>query len=87
MIWYVFYLDPRLIVVTPRAEADRVCTQHALSDRYVLYFGSSKLHKNAPRLIEAFAKLGSGMRDRGSSWCSRGIGMNVIRRHQRWLNN
>jgi glycosyltransferase involved in cell wall biosynthesis len=64
-----FKVDPRRIVVTPlaadshfkppsRAAIDRVRQQHALSDRYVLYFGSNKPHKNVPHLIKAFARLG-----------------------------
>jgi alpha-1,3-rhamnosyl/mannosyltransferase len=62
-----FHTDPQRIVVTPlaadahfrppsRAAIDRVRQQHALPDRYVLYFGSNKPHKNVPRLIEAFAR-------------------------------
>jgi len=62
-----FQVDPRRIVVTPlaadahfqppsRAAIDRVRQQHALPDRYLLYFGSNKPHKNVPRLVEAFAR-------------------------------
>jgi glycosyltransferase involved in cell wall biosynthesis len=40
------------------AAIDRVRQQYALPARYVLYFGSNKPHKNVPRLVEAFAKLG-----------------------------
>ena len=61
-----FHVDPRRIVVTPlaaaahfqppsRAEVNRVKQHYALPDRYVLYFGSNKPHKNVPRLVEAFA--------------------------------
>ena len=46
-----------------RAELERVRQYYALPARYVLYFGSNKPHKNVPRLIEAFAKL--GIRDQG----------------------
>ncbi len=46
------------------AAIDRVRTAYALPDRYVLYFGSNKPHKNVPHLIEAFAKL--GIRDQGT---------------------
>jgi alpha-1,3-rhamnosyl/mannosyltransferase len=64
-----FHVDPQRIVVTPlaadahfqppaRAEIDRVRQQYALPARYVLYFGSNKPHKNVPRLVEAFAKVG-----------------------------
>ncbi len=56
-----------------RAEVDRVRQKHALPDRYVLYFGSNKPHKNVPRLVQAFAQ--SGIRDRRS-----GIGL-VIAGH------
>jgi alpha-1,3-rhamnosyl/mannosyltransferase len=63
-----FYVDPQRIVVTPLAaaphfqlpphvEINRVRQQYALPDRYVLYFGSNKPHKNVPRLVEAFAAL------------------------------
>ena len=62
-----FHIDPQRVVVTPlaadphfqppsRATIDRVRQQHALPDRYLLYFGSNKPHKNVPRLIEAFAQ-------------------------------
>ncbi len=40
----------------PRAAIDRVRQTYALPDRYVLYFGSNKPHKNVPLLVEAFAK-------------------------------
>jgi glycosyltransferase involved in cell wall biosynthesis len=49
-----------------RAEIDRVRAQYALPDRYMLYFGSNKPHKNVPRLVEAFARLGSGDRKLGT---------------------
>lgn len=54
-----------------RAEIDRGKQHYALPDRYVLYFGSNKPHKNLVRLIEAFARLvirdqGSGIRDQRS---------------------
>ena len=66
-----FHIDPQRIVVTSlaadehfqplsRAEIDQVRQQHALPARYVLYFGSNKPHKNVPRLVEAFAKAGTG---------------------------
>jgi alpha-1,3-rhamnosyl/mannosyltransferase len=69
-----FRVDPQRIVVTQlaadarfqppsRAEIDRVRQKHALPDRYMLYFGSNKPHKNLPRLIQAFAQ--SGIRDQG----------------------
>jgi alpha-1,3-rhamnosyl/mannosyltransferase len=62
-----FRVDPQRIIVTPlaadahfkppaQAARDRVRQQYALPDRYVLYFGSNKPHKNMPRLIEAFAR-------------------------------
>ena len=68
-----FHVDPRRIVVTPlaadahfhppsRAAIDRVRAQYALPGRYMLYFGSNKPHKNVPRLVEAFARLGSRVR-------------------------
>ncbi len=61
------HIDPRRIVVTPlaadahfqppaRAEVNRVRQQHVLPDRYVLYFGSNKPHKNVPCLVQAFAQ-------------------------------
>jgi len=64
-----FHIDPQRIVVTPlaadahfqppsRAAIDRVRQQHALPDRYLLYFGSNKPHKNVPHLVEAFGQLG-----------------------------
>ncbi len=70
----VFHIDPRRIVVTPlaadahfqppsRAEIDRVKASYALPDRYLLYFGSNKPHKNVARLVEAFAA--SGIKDQG----------------------
>jgi glycosyltransferase involved in cell wall biosynthesis len=43
-----------------RAAIDRVKQLYALPDRYVLYFGSNKPHKNLIRLVEAFAQLGIG---------------------------
>jgi glycosyltransferase involved in cell wall biosynthesis len=71
----LFHVDPQRIVVTPlaaavhfqppsRAEIDRARHKYTLPDRYVLYFGSNKPHKNVPRLVEAFAQ--SEIRDRGS---------------------
>ena len=62
-----FHIDPGRIVVTPlaaddhfkppsRAAIDRARETYALPDRYVLYFGSNKPHKNLVRLIEAFAR-------------------------------
>jgi alpha-1,3-rhamnosyl/mannosyltransferase len=76
-----FHVDPQRIVVTPlaaddhfkppsRAAIDRVREIYALPDRYVLYFGSNKPHKNLLRLVEAYAQSGIG--DRGS-----GIGLVV----------
>jgi glycosyltransferase involved in cell wall biosynthesis len=70
-----FHIDPRRIVVTPlaadahfqppsRAAIDRVRQQHVLPERYLLYFGSNKPHKNVPRLVEAFGQL--GIRNQGS---------------------
>jgi glycosyltransferase involved in cell wall biosynthesis len=67
---HFFHIDPRRIIVTPlaaddhfkppsRAEIARVRAEYALPDRYLLYFGSNKPHKNLERLIEAFAQLGS----------------------------
>jgi glycosyltransferase involved in cell wall biosynthesis len=67
-----FRIDPDRVVVvhegvdahfrpTSRAEIDRARQAYALPDRYVLYFGSNKPHKNIPRLVEAFAT--SGIRD------------------------
>jgi glycosyltransferase involved in cell wall biosynthesis len=64
----LFHIDPQRIVVTPlaadahfqpppRAEIDRVKQHYALPDRYVLYFGSNKPHKNLVRLVEACAQL------------------------------
>jgi glycosyltransferase involved in cell wall biosynthesis len=66
-----FHIDPRRIIVTPlaadahfqppsRTAIDRVRGAYALPDRYVLYFGSNKPHKNVPRLVEAFAQLRIG---------------------------
>ena len=79
-----FHIDPLRVVVTPlaadahfqppsHADVDRVRQQHALPDRYVLYFGSNKPHKNLPRLVQAFAQ--AGIRDQGT-----GIGL-VIAGH------
>jgi glycosyltransferase involved in cell wall biosynthesis len=64
----IFHVKPERIVVVPegaaqnlhppsRAEIDRVRAKYALPDRYVLYFGSNKPHKNLVRLIEAFARI------------------------------
>jgi alpha-1,3-rhamnosyl/mannosyltransferase len=64
-----FHVEPRRISVTPlaadehfqppsRAAIEGVRQTYALPDRYVLYFGSNKPHKNLPRLVQAFAKLG-----------------------------
>ncbi len=71
-----FQIDPQRIRVTPlaadahfqppsRAAADRVRQQYGLPDRYVLYFGSNKPHKNLPRLVEAFAQAVKGNRPAG----------------------
>ncbi len=79
-----FNVNPDRIVVTyegvdghfkpsTRAEIDRVRQHYALPECYVLYFGSNKPHKNVPRLIEAFAKL--GMREQGSEIRDRGLGI------------
>ena len=70
-----FHVNPDRIVVVhegvdahfqppSRAEIDQVRATYALPDRYLLYFGSNKPHKNVPQLIEAFAKSGSS--DQGS---------------------
>ena len=48
-----------------RAAIDRVKQLYALPDRYVLYFGSNKPHKNLVRLVEAFAQLGIGTQGSG----------------------
>ena len=58
-----------------RPEIDRVKQHYALPDRYVLYFGSNKPHKNLVRLIEAFAQVGTGNRGAGSRDQSLGIGL------------
>jgi glycosyltransferase involved in cell wall biosynthesis len=68
-----FRVSPDRIVVIPegvdnhfkppsRAELDRVRQHYALPDRYMLYFGSNKPHKNVPCLIEAFAQAVSSDR-------------------------
>ncbi len=62
-----FRVEPQRIVVTPlaadahfqppsHAEIDRVRQTYALPDRYVLYFGSNKPHKNLPHLITALSQ-------------------------------
>ncbi len=48
-----------------RAEIDRGKQLYALPDRYVLYFGSNKPHKNLVRLVEACAQLGIDKQDSG----------------------
>jgi alpha-1,3-rhamnosyl/mannosyltransferase len=60
-----FRVDPRKVVVTPLAADPHFKPQppaaiaglrqkYALPDRYVLYFGSNKPHKNLVRLVEAW---------------------------------
>jgi alpha-1,3-rhamnosyl/mannosyltransferase len=48
--------DPRF---TPQSgeEIDRVRQAYHLPDRYLLYLGINKPHKNLPRLIQAYARL------------------------------
>jgi glycosyltransferase involved in cell wall biosynthesis len=69
-----FQADPDRVVVVhegvdghfrppSRAQVDWVRQIYALPVRYVLYFGSNKLHKNVPRLVEAFAR--KEIRDQG----------------------
>jgi glycosyltransferase involved in cell wall biosynthesis len=58
-----------------RTEIDRVKQHYALPDRYVLYFGSNKPHKNLVRLLEAFAQVRTGNRGEGSRDQSLGIGL------------
>ncbi len=70
----LFRVDPERIIVTPlaaaaqfqppsRAAVERVRQTYALPDRYILYFGSNKPHKNVPRLVQAFRR--AGIRDQG----------------------
>ncbi len=42
----------------PPAEVAAIRARYGLPDQYVLYVGSNKPHKNLPRLIEAYAKIG-----------------------------
>ncbi len=62
-----FHVNPDRLVVIPegvdehfkpssRAEIDQVRQKYALPDRYMLYFGSNKPHKNLLRLVEAFVR-------------------------------
>lgn len=43
----------------PAAEAARVRGKYSLPDRFVLYLGINKPHKNLPALIDAFARIAS----------------------------
>lgn len=43
----------------PPAEVAAVRARYGLPDAYVLYMGINKPHKNLPRLIEAYAKIGA----------------------------
>lgn len=64
-----FNLSPERVHVTPLAadasfyprppaEVAAVRARYGLPDQYVLYVGINKPHKNLPRLIEAYAKIG-----------------------------
>ncbi len=67
-------VSPARITVTPMA-ADpsfRPATRHEIAslrtrmqlpERYVLYVGTNRPHKNLPRLLEAWARVGAGRRD------------------------
>ena len=63
------HLEPSKIVVTslaadahfqpqPEIRVEAVRRQYGLPDRYVLYFGSNKPHKNLVRLVQAFGQAG-----------------------------
>ena len=65
---HYFNVDPDKISTIPLAAGSRFHPQppeiivtfrrtHDLPDRYILYFGSNKPHKNLVRLIEAFSRI------------------------------
>jgi glycosyltransferase involved in cell wall biosynthesis len=65
----VFHLDPHRVFVTPlaadesfaprsRMQVAAVRARYALPQRYVLYLGSNKPHKNLARLVKAWKNLG-----------------------------
>jgi alpha-1,3-rhamnosyl/mannosyltransferase len=71
---HYFHLDPKRIIVTPLAadphfqpqSHDRIAAvrrRYALPEKYVLYVGSNKPHKNLQRLIEAWKIAECGMRN------------------------
>jgi glycosyltransferase involved in cell wall biosynthesis len=50
-------IDPELLEPPDAEELDRVRERYQIAQRFVLYAGNIKPHKNLPRLIEAFARL------------------------------
>jgi len=42
----------------PATEIATVCDRYGLPERYLLYFGINKPHKNLQRLVQAYARLG-----------------------------
>ncbi len=50
-------IDADLLEPPDQEELDRVKERYQIAQRFVLYAGNIKPHKNLPRLIEAFARL------------------------------
>lgn len=50
-------IDPELLEAPDADELVRVRERYQLAERFVLYAGNIKPHKNLPRLIESFARL------------------------------
>ncbi len=68
----IFHVDPRRVLVTPlaadasfapcsRVQVDALRLKYALPERYGLYLGSNKPHKNLMRLVQAW-KMANGKR-------------------------
>ncbi len=50
-------IDADLMEAPDQEELDRVKERYQIAQRFILYAGNIKPHKNLPRLIEAFARL------------------------------
>ncbi len=50
-------IDADLLEAPDQEELDRVKERYQIAQRFILYAGNIKPHKNLPRLIEAFARL------------------------------
>jgi len=71
--------DPRYRPVSDPAELVRVRAKYDLPDEpFFLYLGGFDARKNVGRTIEAYARMGSGVRDQGSGVSEQGAGVRLV---------